>query len=343
MQIAILCEDGSPLGVTCKTIWGDHQRVGVGGSELALLTMCEEWTKIGHEVILFNTPWEGGASPFEQRPTSAFNTNDPYDVLIVHRTPNSKSDPSKAHLKVWWSHDQRTQGSFGGFAPKIDKIVVISKYHQQFFKEKFGIQNAIPIPIPVRLPDYEGHDVKKIPHRLLFASVPARGLDNVWRMWDRICQEAPDDMHLSILSDYRLWGCAPSDGLFRGRWAEKSRFSYRGAVARAELIKEQLAADILFYPSNYDELFAVTVAEALVAGAYPITSGIGALSETNLGTVIDVNADDPRNDVTFVRSLIEFLNDDVLLERERQRAKAKAIELYAPDAILKQWEEKIFS
>jgi len=50
MKIDILVSDGSPVGITSKTLWGDAQRIGLGGSEYALVTMCEEWTKAGHEV-----------------------------------------------------------------------------------------------------------------------------------------------------------------------------------------------------------------------------------------------------------------------------------------------------
>ena len=38
--IHVLANDGSPLGVTEKSIFGEDGRVGVGGAELALLTMC---------------------------------------------------------------------------------------------------------------------------------------------------------------------------------------------------------------------------------------------------------------------------------------------------------------
>ena len=41
MKIEILCRDGSPLGVTEKSINGDDGRLGVGGAELALLTLCK--------------------------------------------------------------------------------------------------------------------------------------------------------------------------------------------------------------------------------------------------------------------------------------------------------------
>jgi len=124
MRIEILTTDGSPLGVTSKTIWGDGFRIGVGGAELALITMCEEWTKAGHEVILYNNPFEQNASPFEQRGVNEFEPNGERDALIVFRTPNPRAIPSNG-LKVWWSTDQYTSRPFEEFGQFMDKIVIL--------------------------------------------------------------------------------------------------------------------------------------------------------------------------------------------------------------------------
>lgn len=84
MKLDILCSDGSPLGITSKDLWGDGKRgIGVGGSEYALLTLCQEWDKIGHKVTLYNNPLEQNASPFEQRNINEFDPNAARDVLIV--------------------------------------------------------------------------------------------------------------------------------------------------------------------------------------------------------------------------------------------------------------------
>src|SRR4030042_2068724 len=132
MKIEILCSDGSPLGVTEGTIWGDRFRVGLGGAELALLTMCGLWHDAGHEVVLYNNPWTQGDSRFDQRPTASFNPNDSRDVLIVFRSPNDRAIPAKG-LRVWWSCDQYTVGNFKHFSSFMDKIVCISPFHANYF------------------------------------------------------------------------------------------------------------------------------------------------------------------------------------------------------------------
>ena len=344
MKIDLLCEQqfGSTHGVTEKTIWGDDGRIGVGGSELALLTLCSEWQKAGHEICLYNNPREPNGSSFEQRAVNAYKPRDPRDVLIVVRSPNPRAVETKNCLKVWWSCDQYTRGSFKDFRKEVDKLVGISPMHREYFRQVYQIDDMIVIDIPIRLDDYLNKDIERIPNRLLFSSVPARGLDNVYRMWSMILKRCPD-AHLVITSDYRLWGVGASNQHFRTKWQDKENYTFLGAVTRDKLIEEQLRADVLFYPSNYEELFCLSVAESLVAGSYPITSGTGSLPTTNMGTVIGVDSDNAQNDITFINVLTGFLNDREVLERHRLEAQIKAMYRFNPKNIIDQWEKEVFA
>lgn len=203
-KIEILCNDGSPLGVVPNMLWGDHIRIGLGGSETALFTMCETWVNAGYEVILYNNPM-GKNDLFEQLPKTSFDTNGKHDILIAFRSPNPQVIAANAKLKVWWSCDQHTVGDFRAFSLMVDKIVTISPYHSDYFKSAYGIEDAITIDIPIRIQDYENSKVKRVDNRLLFSSVPDRGLNTVWRMWPNIKKQIPD-AHIVITSDYRLWG-----------------------------------------------------------------------------------------------------------------------------------------
>lgn len=340
MRLDILTTDGSPLGVTSKTVWGDAERIGVGGAELALITMCEEWTKAGHEVTLFNNPVEFGVSPFEQRNLASFDPQSDRDVLIVFRTPNDSAILSKG-LKVWWSTDQYTRMNFAAFAPYVDKIVCISPHHCEYFRSTYGISNAAYIDLPVRVNDYS-IPLEKVENRFIFTSVPDRGLENLHRIWRRVVQEFPT-VSLVITSDYRLWGAGSArNDRHRMKWLERSNFNFLGAVDRKRLIEEQLKAEILLYPCNYEELFCIAVAEQMVAGGYPVTSGIGALKSTNMGTIIDVDANDPHNDGHFFDAVADLLQNRKLLLAQQAKVREKATERFHPDVILKQWDEEIF-
>ena len=346
MNIDILCTDGSPLGVSLSDLWGNGRRgIGVGGSEYALLTMCEAWFKAGHRVRLYNNPLDPRGSPFGQFPTTDFNHQDKSrDVLVTFRTPNEKSIVSTG-LKVWWSCDQYTIEDYAKFAPTMDKIVCISDLHKEYFRRVYDIQNAIAIDLPVRTGDFEDMEVEKHPKRLIFTSVPDRGLSYLRDSWMGIKVAVPD-ASLVITSDYRLWGLhEPRNEKFRVHWIGIDGVTFLGAVPRKRLIEEQLKADIYVYPNIYEELFCVSCAEAQASGAYPITSGIGALATTNMGTIIPGDPKDGRSAFLkyFKKEIIELLNNPKVLKLKQDDIRKKAIERFNVDNILDQWNKKVFS
>jgi len=339
MKIDILCSDGSPIGVTSKTVWGDSWRIGVGGAELALITMCEEWANRGHDVTLYNSPKEEGASPFKQLHTRAFDPNRPRDVLITFRSPNPLSMIAKG-MRVWWSCDQYTVGNYQGFAPSMNRIVCISDFHKNYFQSNYGINNATVIDLPVRLSDFS-LDIDKVPNRIIFTSVPDRGLHHLLPVWQKIKAAIPD-ASLYITSDYRLWGAPdPRNNQHRAGWIGQKDVMFVGALPRRKYIEELLKAQLLVYPCEYEELFCISVAEAMVAGTYPITSWTGALGTTNMGTVIPEFPSQEFFENMKGEALFCLKNLDELKERQK-KVKNKAIKRFHPDKIAKEWEERIF-
>lgn len=340
MKIDIIVNDGSPREVTMKSIWGDGAQIGIGGAELGLLTMCEAWHNAGNEVILYNDPREPNASPFEQRAIGAFEPEAKRDVLIVFRSPNLRVVGAKG-LKVWWSTDQFTVGDFKAFRPMVDKVVCISPYHCEYFKSTYGITDATVIDLPVRVQDYEGKNIEKVKNRFIFTSVPARGLNVMLDIWPVIQREVPDAT-LVITSDYRLWG--RTLGMGNEKFIQKAmplkNITFLSAVPRERLIEEQLKAEINVYPCIYDELFCIAIAESQVAGAYTISSPMGALATTNMGLTISGDLEAYATKEKYITEAVKFCNFDYT--DTVKYIQEKAIKRFHPDTILRQWEEKIF-
>lgn len=339
MKLDILVNDGSPMGVVPSDILGEGDRVGVGGAELALFTMCETWAQRGHDVRLYNDP-RRIEKEIDQRPLRAFNKTDRRDVLIIFRSPNTRAESANG-MRVWWSHDYRTVGSFRDFSAHTHKIVLSSEFHKKHFCQAYGIDTAIVIDLPVRSWEYEERR-QKVPRQLLFSSVPLRGLDVVARVYPAIRREVPDTS-LVITSDYRLWGVESSANYRHvATFASMPGVRYLGAVPRRRLVEEQLKSDILLYPSTYDELFCIAVAEAQVSGALPITSGLGALTTTNMGVVVEGDPRDPGWQATYIMSVVSHLTNGKLLALQKQVA-ARAMERFNSQAVATQWDERIFT
>jgi len=338
LLIDVLCNDGSPLGVTLADVYGKNGRLGVGGAELALLTMCEAWHNAGHRVRLYNSPTHMGLSPFEQLPVDTFFARDERDILIIFRSPNHRILHANGK-KIWWSTDQFTVGDFRQFESKVDQIVTISPFHDNFFEETYGIENTTVIDLPVRMEDYD-HDIEKVEHRMIFCSVPDRGLDILARAYPEIKRQVPD-ASLVITSDYRLWGVHEArNERFIQRFLGMDGVRFLGAIPRMEMVEEQLKAEVMAYPCTYDELFAIAIAECEVAGAYPVTSTTGAVRTTNMGTQIEGNPNDPHWVSGFSKKVVEVLLDKNLPVMQKELSERAHLR-FSLDRILGEWD-KVF-
>lgn len=341
MRIDVLANDGSPIGVSEESIHGLDGRLGVGGAELAILTLMRGWHDAGHEVRFYNNPKTPHGSAFTHLPISLFSPHEDRDILIVFRSPNKKAE--HAHGKrIWFSTDQYTIGDFSQFANKVDKIVTISDFHAKYFKEIYGIVNTTTIDLPVRTWEYENVEIEKVPNRIIFCSVPDRGLSILADCYDELKSKIPD-LSLVITSDYRLWGVpSPMNEQYLKKFMRKSDVTFLGAIPRKQLIEEQLRAEVQAYSCVYDELFCYSVAECQVAGAYPITPPTGALSTTNMGMLIPGNPHTYEWKQGFINSIVEVLSNKDDYNIMRSKIQKQAIDRFSLQRILAEWDKLFY-
>jgi glycosyltransferase involved in cell wall biosynthesis len=343
-KISVICNDGSPIGVTEKSIFGEDGRLGVGGAELYLLTLCKGWHDAGHKVTLYNSPDVQNGSCFEQRGIDEFSPFAPRDVLIVFRSPNMRIRDGANGLKVWLSCDQRTVGDFKSFSTLVDKIVTISPHHDQYFRDVYGIFNTITIDIPVRSWEYE-LSTEKVPYQCIFNSIPDRGALELAKVWKRIVDKMPE-AQLVVTSDWRLWtkhATWEHTAQYRAAFANLPNVSYRGAICRKDLVQLELESQVHINPNIYEELFMISMAETQVAGAYPVSSTTGAIKTTCMGTLIDGNPQDAAWQEECANYVIELLQDPKRLKRKQNKVQHEALHRFSLEKVLKQWEERVFA
>ena len=341
LKIDLLCNDGSPIGIIPQDIEGR----GVGGAELSMLTLMDVFAKRGHDVTVFNNPripGKYGGVVFAN--LAEYNNRLPKDVVIIFRSPNKRYDQTqmpKTVRKLWWSTDQFTVGSFSALAQTVDDVITISEHHTAFFTSKYGIdpKKITHIDLGVRVNEYD-QDIEKIKGRLIFCSIPDRGLPILHAAWALIKRDAP---HASVVitSDYTLWGVGANNSQHRLQWAGKDDVHFRGKVPRSQLVKLQLQADIMAYPSVYEELFCISAAECQVAGALPVTSVSGALPTTNeFGITIPGNPKTATWVSAFSSQIVSLLmqEEDYLQQRQYTMMRA-ARQRFDWEKIADRWEE----
>lgn len=238
MRIDLYCNDGSPLGIIPPDIYTR----GVGGAELSMMTWAETMARRGHIVRVFNNPpMTGVFDGVEYYPQSAFTPSENRDVFIVYRSPNQHVKTAKAEVKIHWSTDQYTIGDFGrDIFPFVDKVVCISPYHVEYHRNRYNVEESKVgyFDLGVRIQDYEGLEVDKIPGRCIWCSVPDRGLDLMQILWPRIKEQVPD-ASLVITSDYTLWGSSnPGNHQYRLNFITLPDVIFLGKIGREQLAKE---------------------------------------------------------------------------------------------------------
>jgi len=313
MKIDLICNDGSPIGVTPDLIYTR----GVGGAELSMMSLMKVLANRGHKVRVFNDPLPQARvfDGVEYANRATFSQEEPRDVTIIFRSPNRMvSGRSGAERLLWWSCDQFTVGDFRVLSEMVDYVICISPHHRAYFEQQYQIpkEKIGVIDLGVNIEDYGEQVVERVPGRLIYCSVPDRGLHELRAAWPKIKDIAPH-ASLVITADYTLWGGAAMNAQFRLAWAGLPDIHFLGNVPRHELVRRQLEADVHAYPCIYDELFCISAAECQVSGALPITSTAGALRTTNeLGITIP---GDPRME-HWQKAFAVRLGDLITTERQ---------------------------
>lgn len=351
MRIAFYCPRGSSSFVfTPKTI---HER-GVGGAELGLITIAAALSDAGHDVTVFNTcpaPGVYGDVVYASNDDRSRVLGGAWDAFVLVRcpAPDGLMGAVAARRRVFFSCDQFTSGNFAtDVFPQVDHTIAISHYHRDYLAGRYGepLSRITAVDLPVRIDEYDPTVAlpRKVRQRLIYCSVPGRGLEHLARLFPRIRANRPD-AELIVTSDYSLWGegIGPGNEPIRAMFAGMPGVSFLGKVPRAELVKLQMSADILAYPnqpvSGNCELFGISVAECQVAGAVPVTSAYGAFTTTVIeGCLMGGHPSEPTYQSAFVHGILNLWADRARLTEHQTRLRAAAMARFDPWRIARLWE-----
>jgi len=317
---------------------------GLGGGECALHLLTRQLAKMGHRVEIYNMVADHQCHDgVWHLPLTELDPTRYCDAFILFRSPNNviRGDINTP-VRLFWSIDQQTQGNYAtDIFPFMDYTVTISPYHTRYHIARYGADplKMNHIDLGVGLEDYQ-QDIEKVPGRLLYSSVSGRGLWHLPRLYQHIKMARPE-ASLMVTADYTLWG-RPTDptGLEEAplHFGPLKDVAILGAVPRRDLVRYQLQADILAYPCIYEELFCLSIAEAQVAGAVPVTTDIGAIPTTlDTGYAIPLRPGMPQYEKAFVDRVVGLLSDRAELTRLQQEARRKASKRFDYDRIGSEW------
>lgn len=207
-------------------------------------------------------------------------------IMLMKDHPNTR---------IYWTHNLPGQMGIREVSENLalrqenrwkfmDKIVFVSEWQKQKYIDHFKFtqedesrfrvhRNAIT-PIPQ-------HDKPKGPIRLIYMSVPERGLALLYDVFEKIAPRY--DIELEVFSSYKIYGIPQTDIVHRqtlDKVKAHPKIKYHGTVSNAEIHKALQRAHIFAYPSTFLETSCIALIEAMSAKCLCVHSDIAGLPET---------------------------------------------------------------
>lgn len=353
----------------------------LGGSESALLYLSRELARIGHKVVIYNNCGSdaGLYAGVDYRPFTTLadlvrhSAEEPYDIFISFRDLPAFLFPIRAKKRIWWGHDDFSNvwnysdirkylgGAFLKFAGILinrfcDELFVVSRWLGDICVEKVGVnrKKIYKTKNGVYWPYFEPlADGPRDPYRLVYTSVPARGLDILLDIFPEIKKRVPE----ASLHIYCGWDL----GMLKDEDRELAQALYdktnqpgvirEGTKKHSELAKELRRSSLMLYPSHpvpragfFAETSCIAALEAQAAGCPVIAAKRGALPESikdgETGILIDGDPYGAQFRAGFIEETARLLKDQARLSAMRPAAEKFIKENYTWDIIAKEWTEK---
>jgi len=326
----------------------DFEEKGVGGSEAALILLARELARRGHEVEVYGTSTADGAfNGVRYRNIARFDPVAERDVVILFRCAHEAFRAAKAKKKLFWSTDIDWADWEERVFPFADQVIVLSRFHQRFVLETYGRlepQRVSVMELGVVPEEYFDRPPGELPskpgNRLIYCSVPERGLAHLARLFPRIKERVPD-AELVITSDYSLWGQPPGIEKFGPMFAGIAGVTLFGKVPRSRLVELQKSARVMAYPCTYHEGFCLAAIECIAGGAIPVTTKRWALTTTvgESGVLIDGQPGDEEYDQRFVDAVVGLLRDRARWEELATKGRERVLAQYTWQAVAERFEQ----
>ena len=305
--------------------WDDNDlETGIGGSEAMMILYAREFARMGHQVHCFapcreTSPWlmEG---VWWGRVSRAAVT--PLDVLIAIRNVGPLAYTT-AKVKALMANDQSCPDlGYAVVNGDCNLVITISKHQYERYQRQHPIDPALYMICSAGVVSeaYTPGAYSKVPGRCLYSSTPERGLIHFKDIWPRIHEQVPH-AQLWITGGFELYGwdeaaCEKHGGGIYRRMTDMPNVAYLGPISRSRLQGIQQQAELLLYPSTYDEMCCITALEMAAAGCPIVTTDRAALSERVIdgktGYLVKGTPGTPEYDTEFVEKAVKLLTNPSL-------------------------------
>lgn len=219
------------------------------------------------------------------------------DNVYVSRSVGVLKSLPNDRIKVYWTHEVPAVPNTDAVEyasleknkwQSFDKIVFVSNWQMNEYMRRYNftwqdwgksivLKNAID-PI-------EEHTKPADKIRLIYTSNPARGLDLLYEVFDRLSKKY-DDIELEVFSSAKVYGRDEEDLQFRDlfdKLKNHKQVVYHAGASNAEVREALKRSHIFAYPSTYGETSCISLIEAMSAGLLCVHPNQCAFFETSGG------------------------------------------------------------
>ncbi|PKL76466.1 MAG: hypothetical protein CVV27_10125 [Candidatus Melainabacteria bacterium HGW-Melainabacteria-1] len=344
----------------------------LGGTQSAMIYLARELQQLGHELHIFcqcdSLSVSAGVSYHPLAELARFARLQPLDVFVSVADELALKLGISARITLWWSHndysflwdelpDLRAETA-GLLATRADRVVAVSRWHADKLIEVFQLppEHVWIARNGVHWPYFAAEPVPADPPRLLYTSVPDRGLGRLLDLFPLIQQQLPA-AELHLYSSFQVWGKdADWDQAQAGELYQRAQ-ALPGVFLHPPLPHRELAVALsqgylLTYPQHesaatgfWAETSCIAALEAQAAGLPVISSARGALPETVLdgktGLLIDGDPHSPAYAEAFVAAAVGLLQDRPARDQLSQQARQRIQTQFRWDLIAHDWAEML--
>jgi hypothetical protein len=303
----------------------DNLKVGIGGSEQAVMALANAWVKQGYTVTVFNNCGDkaGIYNGVEYRPYTQFNPFDRFDTLVIWRYPWRLQRYTNANRILLDLHEVlRPEQVKPQSLTAYTQVFVKSQYHRTLVPELTDTQVAI-IPNGCDPHWLTSAPQARDPYKLIYTSNYIRGLERMLRYgWPIIQREIPQ-AHLHI---YYGWQSVDTTNPKLAAWKqsmlsllEQPNVFEHGKVGIEQLMQERKTATLHYYGCTFQEIDCMAVRESALMGCIPVTTAHAALAEKPYCMSVTGNAYDQETQEKLAYKIVELLRNPDQLESIRPK------------------------
>lgn len=271
--------------------WGPESLwTGIGGSEEAAILMSRHLARLGWRVEVFAQTPGDRSFVHEGVHWASFRDFDPErpgDVFVAWRHPEFVKLGRSHRLVFHWLHNRQEWPYADDVAAQVDRILLVSRHH----RTDAGFADVDPRKLYCSSNGLDEEFLRapggNEPHRIIYASCPARGLILLLELWPQLRRRVPDavlDIYYGFTAVYDDMSEAfPGLKYIKARvfqLLDQEGVTFHGRVGQDRLAEAFAGAGVWAYPTECRETSCITAMKALAMGCLPVTSGYGALGET---------------------------------------------------------------